>query len=158
MYAAEGDLRRYLGRHSVQLTDTSRPSTADALVTMAAVSGEIDAALSGRGAIVPVAAPASFVAALRDLEAIGTAARTVGSLNPAEEGTDSSSYQKELQDLYDAGLARLREGPLPDGVALTTSGGMGRSFATTHPDYFAADYEGTPGNQTDPVIRRDTQW
>lgn len=152
MYAAEADLRRYLGRLDVQLTATSKPSTADALLTMAAVSGEIDAVLSGRGAVVPVAAPAWFVETLRDLNAIGTAARVGGALNPNEEGPASTGYSAELQALYDAGLKALREDALPQGVALTSSGGKGRSYWTSHP----TDEDGN--DEQVPTFGRRMQW
>lgn len=159
-YAVEGDIRRHLGKYSGFWPPASGvPSVADGIKYADAASGEIDGALGARGVTVPVAAPASFVDRLRDLAAVYAASLVSAALFPQAAGPASTTHHEFLMGIYRDGLKSLRDDALPDGLAIsTTSGGMGRSFATTHPEYFAEDHEGEAGNQTDPVFRRDTQW
>jgi hypothetical protein len=149
-----------MGTYAIGLTATSTPSLTEVTErTIPDIHGEIDAVLSRQGVAVPVLAPSSFLDRLKALNAIGAAARVVAAMFPQAAGPASTTFHEWLQRRYDAGLDMLRNGEgIPDGVLLNTSGGLPRSFWTSHPDSFSEDFAGTPGNENDPVFTRDKKW
>jgi hypothetical protein len=157
-YADLAGVKIAMGKYSPGLTATSLPNETDVTnITLPDNAGIIDGVLSGRGLAVPVAAPPSFVDSLRELNAIGAAARVVAALYPQAAGPASTTFHEWLQRLFDAGLDRLRDGEgIPDSAVVT--GALPRSFWTSHPDSNSADFAGTPGNENDPVFTRDRQW
>lgn len=159
-YANLGDVKGEMGALATGLTTTSKPSETDVTDRILPdIQGEIDGVLSRKGLTVPVVAPSSFIDLLRGLNALGAAARTVAQLFPQAAGPASTTLADWLQRRYDARLDMLRAGEgIPDGATHSASGGLPRSFATSHPDSVSSDFDGTPGNTIDPVFRRDTRW
>jgi hypothetical protein len=157
-YAVEADIRRHLGKYSDAWPPASGkpPTVADGIKFADNASGELDGILAAHGLTTPVAAPASFVERLRDLAAVYAASLVVAAIFPQASGPASTTHHEFLMGIYRDGRDALRRG---EGLPPATTGkAIGRSFWTTHPDYFAEDHEGTAGNQTDPVFRRDTAW
>lgn len=159
-YADVAAVQVELGKMKSALTATSNPTLDDVTnKILPDISGQIDAVLSSRGLTVPVTAPASFLDRLKGLNAVGAAARVVAALFPQAAGPSSTLFAQWLQDRFDAGLQMLRDGEgIPDTAVLSGSS-MPTSLWTSHPGTDSSDLDnGTPGNTTDPVFRRDTQW
>lgn len=159
-YADLAAVKAEMGMLASGLTDASSPSNTDVNErTLPDIHGEIDGVLSRAGLAVPVTGPSSFLDRLKALNALGAAARVVAALFPMAAGPQSTTFADWLQKRYDTGLEMLSnlEG-VPDGALPSTTGGLPRSFATSHPDSVSADLDGTTGNTIDPVFRRDTQW
>jgi hypothetical protein len=159
-YAALADVKNELGALASGLTTTSVPNEDDVTNRILPdIQGEIDGILSSRGLVVPVTAPAEFLARLKSLNAMGAGARVAGALFPMAAGPQSTTFAEWLYGLYKDGLRRLENGTgIPADAIMTGAGALPRSFATSHPDSVSADVDGTPGNTIDPVFRRDTRW
>jgi hypothetical protein len=159
-YADLAGVKIAMGKFGASLTATSTPSESDVTnITLPDIAGIIDGVLSKQGLVTPATVPPSFIDNLRELNAVGAAARTVAALYPQAAGPASTTFHEWLQRLFDMGLDRLRNGEgIPDGVVMTSSGGMPRSFWTSHPDSASDEFVGTPGNDVDPVFTRDTKW
>lgn len=163
-YVVEGDIRARLGSFYSDAWPPAGgkpPTVADGLALADQASGQIDAILSGRGLVVPITIPATFLKELAGLAALYAAAVLASELTqimPNAAETGGRDHPEFLMRAWLDGISALRTDPLPDAATQTTPGGMGRSFWTSNPDYFATDHLGTAGNQTDPVIRRDTAW
>lgn len=159
-YATIDDVLFELGKHAPALTATSKPSQADVTgKILPDVAGAIDAILSARGLVVPVAAPPSFLERLRALNAIGAAARVDAALFPQAGGPASTSFATWLKELYDDGIVSLRDGEgIPDGLA-SAGTSLPTSFWSSHAGSKGTDLDNaTVGNTTDPTFRRDSQW
>jgi hypothetical protein len=157
-YADLALVKVVMGVYGVGLTATSVPSQNDVTnLLLPDVSGQIDRVLSGRAVVVPVTAPGAFLDALKLLNARGVAAQVIAVLFPQAAGPASTTLHTFLEKLFEDGLQRLRTDELPEGLANNKTV-LPRSFATSHPDSFSSDFAGTPGNEIDPVFRRDRQW
>lgn len=159
-YAVEGDIRRHLGKYSGFWPPAGAvpPTVADGLAFADRASGELDGILRGRGIAVPVAAPASFVANLRDLAALYAASLISAGLFPQAAGPSSTTHHEFLMGLYREGLKRIEDGSgIPDDIVGSGSS-LPSSLATKHPDTVSADLARGTTNTTDPVFTRDVKW
>jgi hypothetical protein len=159
-YAVEGDIRRQLGVYSKgwPRPGAEPPTVADGLALADTAQGTIDAILSGKGVTTPVTAPASFVTSLRDLCAIYAASFISAQLFPQAAGPASTLLNEWLMRQYRAGIEDLRKGDVIPSITTRDATALPRSWATSHPDSNSQDFDGTAGNEIDPVFRRDTKW
>ena len=153
-YAAEGDIRRYLGVYAQgwPRADGSPPTVADGLAFAAQASGELDAILSSKQLAIPADGPAQFIEHLRDLAGMYAAAVISAGLFPQAQGPASTTLSGFLMTTYKDALASLRRGEGLPLSATQDTAAMPRSFTTSHP--FDDD-----GNPTDaPVFSMGTKW
>lgn len=134
-YAAEPDIRRYLGAYAQgwPRADGTPPTVADGLAFAAQASGEIDAILSSKQLATPADGPAQFLEHLRDLAAMYAAAVVSAGLFPQAQGPASSTLSGFLMTTYKDALASLRRGEGLPLNATQNTGAMPRSFTTSHP-------------------------
>ncbi len=153
-YAVENDIRRHLGAYAEgwPRAGGKPPTVEDGLAYLATAQGKIDSVLSHRGLTVPVTAPVWFLNSLRDLCGMYAAALIAGVLFPQAAGPASTSLNKWLMDLFNAGLKDLEEGTIPIDIAASGGGALARSLWTSHP----TDDDGN--DNLTPTFGRNTKW
>lgn len=118
--------------YSVSTTPTS--TAVDDFIDQ--IAGEIDTRLAAKGVSTPVAAPATFVAWLLNLNALGAAALAEMAAYPEADGGQGSTPQGErLWKMYQQGLAAISKGDAIPPEAVTTSERLlARSWQTENPE------------------------
>lgn len=133
-YAVLADVQALLPKFT--LNDSSTPTATQVEGMITDVAGEVDAVLSSQGLTVPVAEPASFLAFLGLLNALGAAALAAAGMFPsdAQAGPAGTPLAPFLQSRYKGGLDRLAKGQgIPEGVPRSGSVTM-RGYLDQHPD------------------------
>lgn len=111
--------------------DTSTPSEAQVLVLLEDIAGEIDTVLSGAGFTVPITEPATLLAAVTRLNAMGAAAMAHMGMFPESVGAGpTSDLGSRLWKMYTDGLERLAEAGPPQTKGAWVSA---RGYATDNP-------------------------
>lgn len=106
-YAVIADLQDLIAQFPISVSST--PTTPQATTILTDISNEIDTRLSGRGILVPVTTPTSFVRALALLNAYGSAAAVLKSMFPGAVGPGETPAYAFWEKRYQDGLANIVE-------------------------------------------------
>lgn len=119
--------------------DTSTPSEAQVLVLLEDIAGEIDTVLSGAGYTVPITTPATLLAAVTRLNALGAAAMAHMGMFPESVGAGpTSDLGSRLWKMYTEGLERLVAAGKAGATGTTGTAVSARSYQVDHPTETAA--------------------
>lgn len=130
-YVDLADVQARLARHGA-LSDTSKPTTAQALDMIDGVAAEIDAALASHEVSVPVSSPAGLVAYLKALNTWGAAAEILRAMFQDKQGPNANVAADLYENRYQAGMKRLWAGDMIDQLA-DSSGELPGSYFTRNP-------------------------
>lgn len=103
---------------------SSTPTLTQVTAFLSRISEELDAILAGRGYTVPLTAPASLLAFLTHVNALGAAALSEQAMFPESAKPGVSTHGGMLWQQYEDAKKLLKEGSLPtsdDGVDLPFS-------------------------------------
>ena len=133
-YAVLADVQALLPKWTLDGSSTPTSTQVEGFITD--VGGEVDAILSSQGLTVPVVEPASFLAWLGLLNALGAASLAAAGMFPgqAQAGPEGTPLAPFLQARYKQGLERLikAEG-IPEAAPRTESRTM-LGYLDQHPD------------------------
>jgi hypothetical protein len=119
--------------------DTSSPSAAQVEQLLEDVAGEIDTVLSAAGYTVPITAPATLLAAVTRLNALGAAAMAHMGMFPEAVGAGpTSDLGSRLWTMYTDGLERLVEAGKAGASGTTGAAVSARSYQVDNPTDTAA--------------------
>jgi hypothetical protein len=119
--------------------DTSKPTEAQVLVLLEDIAGEIDTVLAGAGYTVPITTPATLLAAVTRLNAMGAAAMAHMGMFPESVGAGpTSDLGSRLWKMYTDGLDRLVEAGKAGAAGTTGSAVSARSYQVDNPTETAA--------------------
>ena len=123
----------------VTYSNTSTPSEDQVLVLLEDVAGEIDTVLSAAGYTVPITTPASLLAAVTRLNAMGAAAMAHMGMFPESVGAGpTSDLGSRLWKMYTDGLERLAAAGRAGASGTTGNAVSARSYQVDHPTETAA--------------------
>jgi len=133
-YAALADVQALLPKWNIDANSTPTATQVEQFITD--VAGEVDAILSSQGLTVPVTEPASFLAWLGLLNALGAGALAAAGMFPgsAQAGPEGTPLASFLQARYKVGLDRLVKGTGIPEAAVRTSNVTMRGYLDQHPD------------------------
>lgn len=120
-------------------SDTSSPSEAQVLVLLEDIAGEIDTVLAAAGYTVPITTPATLLAAVTRLNAMGAAAMAHMGMFPETVGAGpTSDLGSRLWKMYTDGLERLVEAGKAGATGNTGTATSARSYQVDNPTETAA--------------------
>jgi len=119
-YCALSDVQELIPKFSISATSTPTSTQVESLIDKIAV--EIDAVLEAQGFTVPVTSPANFVLWLKNLNALGAAARAMQGMFPSTADKDSTPVWQTFRKDYQEGLEAIRNGDIPAGLGKGADG------------------------------------
>lgn len=113
-YCTLSDVQELIPKFTI--SDTSTPTQTQVESLIAKVAVEIDAVLEAQGFTVPVTSPANFVLWLKNLNALGAAARAMQGMFPSTTEKDSTPAWQTFRKDYKEGLEAIKNGDIPAGL------------------------------------------
>lgn len=142
IYADVLDVKALAGFLSKAWDPTSDTSESDIRVFLAMTSGEIDAVIASRGAVLPLDPLGAVALALRSLTADGALVRALGATWPNDAPEGVTELRRDARSRYAAGLAALAAGTHPASLALAgvAATSQGSTLELDDPQYGICDH------------------